>query len=137
MVKTKVGLLGAGYILDSHAKALAAIPGLVIHAVCDVSKSRAAQAAAKYVVPHVFHSVADLAASDCDVVHVLLPPAMHIDASSALVEAGKSVFLEKPMGLDSAACDALCDRAEKKGVVVGVNHNFLFTPGYESLRASA
>jgi nucleoside-diphosphate-sugar epimerase/predicted dehydrogenase len=136
MVKTKVGLLGAGYILDSHAKALAAIPGLVIHAVCDVSRTRAAQAAAKYSVPHVFHSIADLAASDCDVIHVLLPPAMHLDASSALVEAGKSVFLEKPMGLDSAACDALCDRAGKKGVAVGVNHNFLFTPGYESLRAS-
>src|SRR3984893_6633475 len=135
MVKTKVGLLGAGYILDSHAKALAAIPGVVIHAVCDVSRSRASQAAAKYSIPHVFHSVADLAASDCEVIHVLLPPAMHIDASLALVEAGKSVFLEQPRGLDSAACDALCERAEKKGVAVGLNHNFLFSPGYELLRA--
>ncbi len=135
-VTTKVGLLGAGYILDSHAKALAAIADVTLHAVCDLSRGRAAQAAAKYGIPHVFHSIEDLAASDCEVVHVLLPPAMHIEAALAMVEAGKSVFLEKPMGLDSAACAALCERAEKKGVAVGVNHNFLFSPGYESLRTS-
>jgi nucleoside-diphosphate-sugar epimerase/predicted dehydrogenase len=135
-ISTKVGLLGAGYILDSHAKALATIPGVLVHAVCDLSRGRAVQAATKYGIPHVFGSIQELAASDCDVVHVLLPPALHIDAASAMVEAGKSVFLEKPMGLDSAACAALCARAAEKGVAVGVNHNFLFSPGYESLRAS-
>jgi predicted dehydrogenase/nucleoside-diphosphate-sugar epimerase len=133
---TKVGLLGAGYILDSHAKALAAIPGVALHAVCDLSRGRATQAAAKYGIPHVFNSMSALAESDCQVVHILLPPALHLDAATAMVEAGKSVFLEKPMGLSSAKCAALCDIAEKKGVAVGVNHNFLFTPGYEALRGS-
>ena len=133
---TKVGLLGAGYILDSHAKALSAIPGVSVHAVCDVSRGRATQAAARYGIAHIFTSSSELAASDCEVVHVLLPPALHIEAASTMVEAGKSVFLEKPMGLDSAACAALCDHAAGKGVAVGVNHNFLFAPGYESLRAS-
>ncbi len=134
-VGTKVGLLGAGYILDSHAKALTAIPGVSIHAVCDSSRGRAMQAAQKYGIPQALSSIAELAASDCEVVHVLLPPALHIDAAMAMVEAGKSVFLEKPMGLDSRECAALCVRAAEKGVAVGVNHNFLFSPGYESLRS--
>jgi nucleoside-diphosphate-sugar epimerase/predicted dehydrogenase len=133
--KIQVGLLGAGYILDSHATSLAAVPGVSLHAVCDLSRSRAARACAKFGIPHALKSIADLAASDCDVIHVLLPPAMHIDAAMTMVEAGKSVFLEKPMGLDSAACDALCASAAQKGVAVGVNHNFLFSPGYEALRA--
>src|SRR5581483_3178554 len=55
---------------------------------------------------------------------------------STLVEAGKSVFLEKPMGLDSDACEALSRRAHERGLALGVNHNFLFTPGYEALRSS-
>lgn len=135
-VAIKVGLLGAGYILDSHARALAAIPEVALHAVCDVSRGRAAQAASKHGIPHVLHSMQELASSDCDVVHVLLPPALHLSAASTMVEAGKSVFLEKPMGLDAAACTALCERAEQKRVLVGVNHNFLFSPGYESLRES-
>ena len=113
--------MGAGYILDAHAQALMAIPDVALHAVCDVSRGSAAKAAAKYRIPHVFDSVDALAASDCDVVHVLLPPALHIGPASTLVAAGKSVFLEKPMGLDSAACAELCARAAEKGVAVGVN----------------
>jgi nucleoside-diphosphate-sugar epimerase/predicted dehydrogenase len=132
----KVGLLGAGYILDAHAYAVSAIPGTVLHAVCDLSRSRAQHAAAKFGIPQVLGSIEELQASDCDVVHILLPPASHIEAALAMVEAGKSVFLEKPMGLDSAGCAALTARAADKGVVLGVNHNFLFSKGYESLRAS-
>jgi predicted dehydrogenase/nucleoside-diphosphate-sugar epimerase len=131
---TKVGLLGAGYILDSHAKALQFTPGVALHAVCDVSRGRAQRAADLYGIPNVLTSLAQLAASDCDVVHVLLPPAAHVDAALQLVEAGKSVFLEKPMGLDSAACEALCIKSEHLGVIAGVNHNFLFSRGYEALR---
>jgi nucleoside-diphosphate-sugar epimerase/predicted dehydrogenase len=132
----KVGLLGAGYILDAHAQALAAIPGVALHAVCDVARARAAHAAARYGIPNVLASLKELASSDCDVVHVLLPPAMHVDAALQLVDSGKSVFIEKPLGLDSGSCAALCARAAERGVAVGVDHNFLFSRSYESLRAA-
>jgi predicted dehydrogenase/nucleoside-diphosphate-sugar epimerase len=132
----KVGLLGAGYIFDSHASALAAISGVTLHAVCDQSRSRGEQAAKKYSIREVLTSSRELAASDCDVVHILLPPALHMEAALEMVEAGKSVFLEKPMGLDSAACAALCTRAAEKGVAVAVGHNFLFSRSYEDLRQS-
>jgi predicted dehydrogenase len=134
--RLKVGLLGAGYILDAHAQALAAIPTVSLHAVCDLSRDRAAHAAAKFGISHVLPSLKELAASDCEVVHVLLPPALHTDAALTMVESGKSVFIEKPMGLDSRACATLCARAAEKGVALGVNHNYLFSPGYESLRTS-
>ena len=65
-MSTKVGLLGAGYILDSHANALLAIPGVSLHAVADVSRGRAERAAAKYGIPHVFDSTDQLATSECD-----------------------------------------------------------------------
>jgi predicted dehydrogenase/nucleoside-diphosphate-sugar epimerase len=131
----KVGLLGAGYILDSHANALGAVPGVRLHAVADSSRGRASSAAEKYGIENIFGSIEDIASSDCEVVHVLLPPALHIEAALKLVKAGKSVFLEKPMGLNSGACDELCAIAESNGVTVGVNHNFLFSNGYELLRA--
>ena len=134
--RLKVGLLGAGYILDAHAQALAAIPGVSLHAVCDLSRDRAARAATKFGISHVLPSIKELAASDCEVVHVLLPPALHTDAALTMVESGKSVFIEKPMGLDSRACTALCTRAAEKGVALGVNHNYLFSPVYESLRTN-
>ena len=134
MTRLKVGLLGAGYILQAHAKALGAVQGVELRAVCDLSKDRAMQAAAAYGIPQVFTSLAQLNESDCDVVHVLLPPFLHEDTARQLLMAGKNVFLEKPMGLSSTQCQALVDLAASKKLRLGVNHNFLFLPGYESLR---
>jgi predicted dehydrogenase/nucleoside-diphosphate-sugar epimerase len=128
-------MLGAGYILQAHATAAAAVPGVELHMVADASLGRAQAAAARYGFSEAGGSIEAMAASDCDVVHILLPPALHLDAATTLVKAGKSVFLEKPMGLDSTACDTLCALAEKRGLRVGVNHNFLFSPTYERLRA--
>lgn len=134
---TRVGMLGAGYILKSHATAAAAVPGVELAMVCDLSAGRAKAAAEQFGFARWTASMDELAASDCDVVHILVPPAMHLDAATRMVEAGKSVFLEKPMGLDGAACGALCRLAADKGVAVGVNHNFLFSRGYEAVREQA
>lgn len=134
MNQLKVALLGAGYIVDAHARALGAVQGVVLQAVCDTSLEKAAQAAAKYRIPNVYTSIDTLLASDCDVVHVLLPPFLHVETARRIVEAGKSVFLEKPMGLSSHECRELCRLADSRQLHIGVNHNFLFLPGYESLR---
>ena len=130
----KVGLLGAGYILQAHAKALSALDGVELLAVCDLSRERATEAAQAFAIPLVLTDIAELLASDCDVVHVLLPPHLHVDATRRVLEAGKSAFLEKPMGIDADACQALVDLAAERGLKLGVNHNFLFLPGYERLR---
>ncbi|HLK71469.1 MAG TPA: Gfo/Idh/MocA family oxidoreductase, partial [Steroidobacteraceae bacterium] len=132
----KVGLLGAGYILDAHAKALATLPAVRLSVVCDAARGRAARAAARYGAPDVCTSIEELARHDCEVVHVLLPPPLHIPAAQALIEAGKSVFLEKPMGLDGRACAALAQLASDRGVALGINHNFLFSRSYEALRGA-
>ena len=133
MSALKVGLLGAGYILQAHAKALRAIEDLTLHAVCDISRMRATHAAASFGIPNAYTSLTELVASDCDVVHVLLPPFLHEDTARRILESGKSVFLEKPMGLGSQTCRELAQLAKDKGLQLGVNHNFLFLPGYESL----
>jgi predicted dehydrogenase/nucleoside-diphosphate-sugar epimerase len=130
----KVGMLGAGFILKSHANAVATLPAVKLQLVADASLARARAAADAYGFNDAADSIAAMAASDCDVVHILLPPALHLFAATAMVNAGKSVFLEKPMGLDSVECVALCDLATARGVSIGVNHNFLFAPHYETLR---
>jgi predicted dehydrogenase/nucleoside-diphosphate-sugar epimerase len=134
MTQLKVGLLGAGYILAAHAKALAEVEGVELRAVCDVSQARAAAAAAEFGIPQVHASLESLVGSDCDVVHVLLPPHLHLDAARRLLGAGKSVFVEKPMGLRADECQSLVDFAAQLDLRVGVNHNLLFLPGYERLR---
>jgi predicted dehydrogenase/nucleoside-diphosphate-sugar epimerase len=132
----KVGMVGAGFILRPHAIAVSSIDGATLHAVADTSASRAAEAARQFGFAHAFSSVEELADSDCEVVHVLVPPFLHLQVAEMLLNAGKSVFLEKPMGLSSADCLRLGALAEDKGLRLGVNHNFLFLPGYERLRTA-
>ncbi len=132
--KLKVGLLGAGFIVDSHAKALKALPNIEIAAVCDRAIERAEDAAKMYAIPHVFGDLAEMLKLKLDVVHVLLPPDLHIDTTRQILEAGTSVFLEKPMGINSADCQLLVNLAAEKNLKLGVNHNFLFLPAYEELR---
>lgn len=133
----KVGLLGAGYILKAHAKVLATMPNTAVVAVCDLSRERAQEAASVFGIPEVFTSLDDMLKSDLDVVHVLLPPNLHNEAARTILEAGRHVLLEKPMGLNSGECQALVDLAAAKKVKLGVNHNFLFLPSYEKLRQQA
>ena len=139
MTSLKVGLLGAGYILQAHAKALGAVEGVVLHAVCDLSHERAAQAAARASAsPNVYTSLPQLLESDCDVVHVLLPPFLHEDSARQLLDGRQERVPREADGAEH------CRRARRwwtwqrrASLHLGVNHNFLFLPGYEALRGEA
>lgn len=133
----KVGLLGAGFICDAHAKALKSGSDVEIVAVCDHNRDKAERASIKFGIPRVFSSLDDMLNADMDVVHVLIPPDQHLDATRRILESGRHVFLEKPMGLVSTECQALVDLAKRKRLKLGVNHNFLFLPSSEKLRHHA
>lgn len=130
----RIGMAGAGYILKSHALAARTVPGVRLEVVADTSPGRARAAARQFGFETAMGSLEELAQSSCDVVHILLPPAMHVRAATMMLEAGKSVFLEKPMGLDRRECEQLGILADRHGLKLGVNHNFLFARGYEDIR---
>ena len=108
-----------------------------IVAACDLSRERAQEAASTFGIPEIFTSLDDMLKADMDVVHVLLPPNLHHEAALTILEAGRHVFLEKPMGLNASECQTLVGIAAAKQVKLGVNHNFLFLPAYEKLRQQA
>jgi nucleoside-diphosphate-sugar epimerase/predicted dehydrogenase len=132
-VKRRVALLGAGYILESHVKALRALPQIEISSVSDVVAARAERAAATWGIPFAFGSIEAVANSDCEVVHVLLPPDAHFEAVRRLLDADKHILVEKPMTISVAHSEALEALAGSKARNLGVNHNFLFMPAFERL----
>ena len=103
---------------------------------CAIRHLGKAQAlAAKFGIPETFASLDEmLREENLDAVHILLPPDWHFAAASAAIEAGVSVFLEKPMCDSAAHCEELVRLAAARGVRLGVGHNFLFAGPYEQLR---
>jgi predicted dehydrogenase/nucleoside-diphosphate-sugar epimerase len=131
----RVGFVGAGYIAEWHAKAIASVAGAKLVAVCDKLLSRARAFAETFGVAGVHDSLEAMLASErLDAVHVLLPPDLHFEATRAALEAGRHVLLEKPMCTSVADCEALVRLAEATGLTLGVGHNFLFSGPYELLR---
>jgi len=108
----KVGLLGAGYIIDVHAKSLIHQGDKELLAVCDLSIDKAQAAADTFNIPYVFDSLDEMLKLDLDVIHVLLPPDIHSGVSEKIINNGCHVFLEKPMATNEAECHSLVDLAK-------------------------
>ncbi|WP_204112506.1 NAD-dependent epimerase/dehydratase family protein [Shimia biformata] len=130
----RTGLIGAGYIADWHADAIAATPGARLVAVCDASVS-AARGFAESRGIMAFTSVDDMIASGTvDAVHVLTPPNTHAAIARSCLEAGLHVLVEKPAALNGAEIDELDALAGANGLALAVGHNFLGIPGYARLK---
>ncbi len=133
--RRRVALLGAGYIADWHAKCLKSVSGVELVAVCDHAQERADALAARFGIAKTYGSLETmLQAEKLDAVHILLPPDLHFAAASAVLEAGVSVFLEKPMCDCSDRCEELIRKAAACNARLGVGYNFLFSRPWEQLR---
>ncbi len=65
---------------------------------------------------------------EIDIVFVCTPDYMHLEHALPALEAGKYVFLEKPMAIRIEDCDRLIEAAERNGRRLYVGHNMRFFP---------
>ncbi|MCW5643689.1 MAG: Gfo/Idh/MocA family oxidoreductase [Rhodoferax sp.] len=120
---TRIAIAGFGAWGQMHAKAIDAIDGAEVVAV--LARSDAARTAARDLVPQavvVDDLDALLALEGVDVVNVTVPNHLHAATAVRALDAGRHVFLEKPMGLDLAECDAVADAAQRNARQVAVNY---------------
>jgi nucleoside-diphosphate-sugar epimerase/predicted dehydrogenase len=131
----EVGILGAGFISDFHANALAATEGVKLVAVADLDFDKARGLARRHTAATAFPDLETMLESRrLDAVHVLLPPDVRGEPIMKVLEAGAHVMVEKPMAHSLDLCEPLIEHARSVKRVLGVSHNFLFTPAYERLR---
>lgn len=136
MTGYRTALIGAGFISATHLEGLkVAVPGAKVAAIVDRNRTLAENRARQWSIPNVFGDIEELIAADvADIAHVLAPPDAHAAIAGRLLEAGLHVFLEKPMATSIADCDRLMALAAEKGVVLGINQNFVFHPTYRTAR---
>ena len=73
------------------------------------------------MVTHDYREV--LARDDVDAVFVTTPDFLHEEHALAAIEAGKAVYLEKPMTITIEGCDRVLRAAMEQGVRLYVGHN--------------
>ncbi len=133
--RTRVAMGGFGAWGQMHARAIGAIEGADIVAIfCHGDRSAAAAAEQFPDVPRYRDYQAMLAAGGFDVVSVTVPNHVHSRFAVAALEAGADVFLEKPMGLTLAECDAVVAAARRTGRQVTLDHELRVSSQWGAIR---
>src|SRR5687767_14599858 len=101
MEKTKVAILGSGFISEIHLESYHRfVPDAEVVALYSRNQDRAQALSKKFRVPKTFTDINQaIRESECDVVDVCLPNFLHARAAIAAAEAGKHVIMEKPLCL--------------------------------------
>jgi UDP-N-acetyl-2-amino-2-deoxyglucuronate dehydrogenase len=129
-----VGLIGAGNISDTHARALRAMAAMDIAAVYSPTRDHAEQLAARY--GGTAHDSLDvmLAQRPLDMVVIGTPSGLHADHGIAAAARGLHVLVEKPIDVTTARADALIDAADRSGVTLGVIFQDRLKPDVQRLK---
>jgi predicted dehydrogenase len=131
----RIGLIGAGNISDTHARAAAAVPGTTIAAVYGSNREKTAALAGRYgALP--FHDFDAFLAHPMDAVAIGSPSGLHAGHALASIARGLHVLVEKPIDIDTVRTDAVIAAAEKQRVTVAVCFQDRLKPVMLDLKAA-
>lgn len=135
MSRVRVGMVGLGEVGQIvHLPILESLANRYhVTAICDVSPTLLAAMGTRYGIPegarHLDHR--DLAVrDDVDVVFVINSTEHHAECAIAAIEAGKHVFIEKPVCLTIADAEAIVQARDAAGVQVMIGYMRRFAPAF-------
>jgi predicted dehydrogenase len=139
MSKTKVVILGAGFIADIHLESYHRfVPDAEVVGVFTRNGAKAETFARKHHLPRWWSDLeAAISESSCDVVDVCLPNFLHHRAVLAAARAGKHVILEKPISVTLSEADEMVAAMKQVGRKLMYAEELCFAPKYERVRRLA
>ncbi len=72
-----------------------------------------------------------------ELVHIVTPPDKHAEMAVAALEAGKHVFIEKPLATSNADARAILDAARRSGKIAGINFVMRYNLLYQAVQTIA
>lgn len=128
----KVGVIGCGMVSHAYCGTIARAEGVALAALASRTTASAEARAAQY--GGVAMSVDALLASDVALVVVLAPPALHHPLGSRVLEAGKHLYLEKPLATSLEDAADLLVLADARGLRVGCAPDTFLGEGHQRAR---
>jgi len=125
--KLTLAQLGCGYWGPNLLRNFSALPDSHVKYVVDFSPERRAFVQANFPRTRAIESVDEvLGDPEVDAVVVATPAGTHFDLARQALEAGKHVFVEKPLATSVGEVDELSRLAARRGLVVMVGHTFIY-----------
>jgi predicted dehydrogenase len=124
----KIGIIGYGYWGPNLVRNFAETQGASVAAVADLSPKQLELVARRYPGVKTTTDFQDLLRDpSIDAIAVATPVSTHFELGMAVLRAGKHLWIEKPMTETSLQARQLIDEAEKRKLVLIVDHTFIYT----------
>jgi predicted dehydrogenase len=131
----KIAVVGAGGWGINHVRAFARAKGAQLVAVADAAEAAINRAASFAANARRYRSLDEvLAAPDVDAVVLATPAVAHAAHARQALEAGKHVFVEKPLALNAADADEVVRAAERAQRTLMVGHIMLYHPVVDRMK---
>jgi predicted dehydrogenase len=131
----KIAVVGAGGWGINHVRAFARAKGAQLVAVADPSEAAVNRAAGFAPNARKLRGLDEaLAQPDIDAVVLATPAVAHAAHARQALEAGKHVFVEKPLALNAADADEVVRAAERAQRTLMVGHIMLYHPVVERMK---
>lgn len=115
----RIGIIGAGWIADKMAQAIAPFKDIEIYAIASRSLDKAETFAKTYGIPVAYGSYTELVTDpSVDLVYIATPHSHHFDHAMLAIEHGKPVLVEKAFTANAAQAERLIKAAREKDVFI-------------------
>lgn len=123
-----IGVIGAGYWGKNLVRTFAGLPDVRLAYISDTDEATLATFASYSDAVHTTDYRVVTGDPGVDAVAIATPPARHHEIARAALDAGKHVFVEKPLTLDAADARDLVAAAGTNGCRLMVGHLLLYHP---------
>lgn len=115
----KVGIIGAGWIAEKMAEALAPLEDYCVYAIASRSIGKATEFAGRWNIPKAYGSYEDMVKdNNVDLVYIATPHSHHFPHAMLALNAGKPVLVEKAFTANAAEAEELIETARSKGLFI-------------------
>ena len=123
-----IGVIGYGYWGPNLVRNFAEVPGVRLAAVADLDRGKLELVQRRFPAVKATTDFQDLLRDpEIDAIAVATPVTTHFELGMAVLKAGKHLWLEKPMAETSLQARQLLDEADKRKLVLLVDHTFVYT----------
>ena len=133
-VKTPVGIVGCGNISSAYIELSKRFQDIEIQALADLDIARARAKWEKHGVGRICLVEELLADPGIEIVLNLTPPAAHAPIAIAALQAGKSIYNEKPLALRREDAREMQNLAQEKGLRIGCAPDTFMGAGLQTCR---
>ena len=115
----RIGIIGAGWIADKMAQAIAPVADIKINAIASRSIEKAEEFARTHNIAKAYGSYEDMVRDpEIDLVYIATPHSHHYEHSMLCIEHGKHVLVEKAFTANAGQAEKLIEAAREKGLFI-------------------